>query len=68
MSDDQPLLSDEELLAYLMEVPDQPIGADWESIDPVIAGEPCPECGATGACAWDNEGRPLIHAIGSDDA
>jgi len=24
--------------------------------------EPCPECDAVGACAWDSEGRPLIHA------
>jgi len=24
---------------------------------------PCPECGQPGACAYDAEGRPLIHAI-----
>lgn len=24
---------------------------------------PCPVCGATNACAWDDEGQPLIHAI-----
>ena len=24
---------------------------------------PCPECGESGACAWDAEGRPLVHAI-----
>jgi hypothetical protein len=24
--------------------------------------EPCPECGAAGACAYDDHGRPLIHA------
>lgn len=30
--------------------PDQPHSAD------------CPVCGASGACSWDNEGRPLIHA------
>ena len=31
--------------------------------------EPCPVCEATGACGWDVEGRPLIHAMegGSDD-
>lgn len=22
---------------------------------------PCPDCGATGACAYDSEGRPMIH-------
>ena len=27
------------------------------------SGTPCVECGATGACAWDLEGRALIHAI-----
>ena len=25
--------------------------------------DPCPECGATGACGYDDEGRALIHAI-----
>jgi len=29
----------------------------------VLAAEPCPECEAEGACAWDAEGRPLIHAV-----
>lgn len=23
--------------------------------------EPCPVCGSDGACAYDTEGRPLIH-------
>lgn len=27
---------------------------------------PCMECGATGACAWDSEGRPLIHPLKAD--
>ncbi len=30
-------------------------------------GGPCPDCGAPGACGWDSEGRPLIHATGADD-
>ena len=29
-------------------------------------GGPCPECGAHGACAWDAEGLPLIHATTGD--
>jgi hypothetical protein len=29
--------------------------------------DPCPECGAAGACSFDDEGRPLIHATGADD-
>lgn len=28
--------------------------------------DPCPECGATGACGYDDLGRPMIHAISKD--
>lgn len=28
---------------------------------------PCPECGQVGACAYDTEGRALIHATTGDD-
>jgi hypothetical protein len=27
----------------------------------------CPECGERGACAYDDEGRPLIHLGTGDD-
>lgn len=27
---------------------------------------PCPECGGYGACAYDAEGRPMIHARTED--
>lgn len=27
---------------------------------------PCPVCGATTACSYDNEGLPLIHALSED--
>jgi len=44
-----------------------------EPIDP-YAGEPgpvdvapCPECGALSACGFDDEGRPMIHAINVED-
>jgi hypothetical protein len=33
-----------------------------EAIDLGLIADPCPECGAAGACGWDDEGRPLIHA------
>lgn len=37
-----------------------------DDYDPIEAASwqdtPCVECGETGACAWDAEGRPLIHA------
>lgn len=29
--------------------------------------EPCPDCGALGACAWDAEGRPLIHPVSVEE-
>lgn len=42
---------------------------DWdpshEAFGPLIA-DPCPECGAVGACGWDSEGRALIHATEID--
>jgi hypothetical protein len=28
---------------------------------------PCPECGALGACSYDDEGRALIHTISADE-
>lgn len=28
---------------------------------------PCPECGQVGACAYDADGRALIHVTESED-
>jgi hypothetical protein len=40
---------------------------EWEpDIEPAIDSE-CPECGAPGACAYDSEGRPMIHSIKATD-
>jgi hypothetical protein len=33
-----------------------------------LDADPCVLCGEAGACGWDLEGRPLIHAISNDDA
>lgn len=33
----------------------------------VPVAEPCPACGAAGACSWDAEGRPLIHAVSDEE-
>lgn len=33
----------------------------------VPVAEPCPVCGAAGACGWDTEGRPLIHAVSDEE-
>ncbi len=35
--------------------------------DELVISTPCPECGQVGACAYDAEGRPLIHAITDTD-
>lgn len=48
---DQPLYQD-----------DDPHG-DYYDPDPILGHpDPCPTCGELGACAYDAEGRPLIHA------
>lgn len=36
---------------------------EFESLDP----SPCVVCGSDGACAYDDEGRPLIHAVADED-
>lgn len=33
----------------------------------VHTSSPCPECGQRGACAYDVEGRPMVHAVTEDD-
>jgi hypothetical protein len=51
------------------------LGADFEpfddgtDVDVAVADSPCAECGEAGACAYDAEGRPLIHAtwLAEDD-
>lgn len=43
---------------------------DPEDIDPdelTAQTDPCPECGERGACAYDAEGRALIHTTKEDD-
>lgn len=36
----------------------------WE-LEHHMAG-PCPECGAAGACAYDELGRPMTHVVRVD--
>jgi hypothetical protein len=43
-----------------------------DEMEPVYNGfsldvEPCPECGEIGACGYDSQGRPMIHALKEDD-
>lgn len=40
---------------------------DGPDLDVVMSREPCAICGETGACAYDAEGLPLIHATERDD-
>lgn len=53
-------------------------GADYEPDEPDDGeisemeierriADPCPECGQRGACAYDADGRALIHVTESDD-
>jgi hypothetical protein len=42
--------------------------ADAEQVDDGLGGVgPCPVCNAAGACAWDTEGRALIHVVTADE-
>jgi len=45
--------------------PNLPDQAEYE-LDARLA-TPCPECGQVGACAYDIEGRPLIHVTQEED-
>ncbi len=66
--DKRAAMTDAEFWAHVSPQDDDPRitlpgwGEGDESIDYDLAAEPCGECGATGACGWDAEGRPLIHA------
>ena len=47
-----------------------PDDCDFDEVDLAQHfGSPCPECGETGPCAFDAEGRPMIHLVekGVDD-
>ena len=45
------------------EDPDSPMqqGIRRQQLRDTVTIEPCPVCGAEGACAYDTEGRALIH-------
>ncbi len=67
-------LSDEDFWAhvYRQDIPegwdDQPSAIDLDDMANLShVDTPCPECGVIGACAYDAEGRPMIHAIQGDD-
>ena len=43
------------------ELDDEPV-----EVEPLNAG-PCPICGADGACGYDSDGLPMIHALSGED-
>jgi hypothetical protein len=47
--------------------PDEPDFDDMEPTDEELRRPPCEVCGSIGACGYDTEGLPLIHAIAPDD-
>jgi hypothetical protein len=57
-------MSDDEFWAYVSSDLGTPLPFDEpaDGLDDVDSGSPCPECGESGACAYDAEGRPMIHA------
>lgn len=66
-------MDDGEFWAHVLAQPD-PVGERFPD-DAEIAeyelnarlADPCPECGQYGACAYDIEGRPLIHVADTSD-
>jgi hypothetical protein len=65
-------MDDGEFWAHVLHVdgpddydPDQDDGAPIPTT--LDLAPPCPVCGGAGACAWDDEGRPLIHAIDAEE-
>ena len=67
-------MSDEEFWDHVF---NRPIPETWDTLPSSIDTEdmekmshistPCPECGQWGACAYDAEGRALIHVTNEDE-
>jgi len=50
----------------------QCVDGSFEQVEPdlddvQLSAQPCPKCGEVGACAYDAEGRALIHALHDED-
>lgn len=61
-------LSDPEFWEHVLlggKAPGPDYDIDLDDIEQ-MQGSPCPECGQTGACAYDAEGRPMIHTTEDD--
>jgi hypothetical protein len=60
-------MSDEDFWAHVFKLDEEYDGPTYDepALGPLT--EPCEECGAVGACAWDAEGRPLIHPVTEEE-
>lgn len=57
-------LTDEEFWAHVFSsVGEEAFIEEMEDVVTQILSQPCEECGSTGACAYDSEGRPMIHSL-----
>lgn len=67
-ADARDAMSDDEFWQHVADnltEPYEPFDDEPEVVS-IYAG-PCSECGESGACAYDAEGRPLFHAAPADD-
>lgn len=46
----------------------EPESDDYDEVDALPFGtlSPCPECGEMGPCAYDDDGRPMIHVVNAE--
>lgn len=62
-------MTEEEFWAHVsanLSPSDELLDDDGPELDVAIAPTPCPTCGESGACSYDAEGLPLIHATEED--
>lgn len=67
LCDDRAGMTDDEFWGSVFPQP-EPFDDGEPDLDTVqLDAIPCRECGEVGACAYDSEGRALIHGKGTDD-
>lgn len=59
-------MSEDDFWAHVFRQP-EPFDDGPELDDTTNQDKPCPLCGEQGACGYDNEGRPLIHALDAQE-